>query len=163
MTFFDSIRTCVFNKFATFKGVASKSEFAWFMVFYIAFYLIGSQFLYAILNFIFGTQTTRTYTKSTAFIVDLLLIFLFTPLVSASVRRLHAVGKNAYSLLIFLPPWFVLSSLLWLPAGFWPFDNWSPGEMISAQDFIIIVAFISTYVVSLGIFFYWTICKRSVN
>jgi uncharacterized membrane protein YhaH (DUF805 family) len=90
MTFFDSIQTC-FRKYATFDGLASRSEFWWFTLFCI----LASAFL--------GLFSDRL---SGAFTIVTLL-----PSLAAGARRLHETDRSGWwQLLMFVPliGWIIL-------------------------------------------------------
>jgi uncharacterized membrane protein YhaH (DUF805 family) len=84
MGFIESVTT-VFSKFATFRGRASRSEFWWF----ILFYLIVSTALAGV----FGGWLLALF--------DLVLV---VPCIALTTRRLHDIGKSGWwQLLEFAP------------------------------------------------------------
>lgn len=87
MTFFDSIRTC-YNKYSTFDGRASRSEFWWAFLFFVA----------ALLFIRYGLDVVfLSYTK--CMLAWFWTVICFLPLTAVAVRRLHDIGKCAWWLL----------------------------------------------------------------
>lgn len=84
--FVKSIKTCFLQKYATFEGRASRSEY-WY--FYLLVFVLG---FIPFLNFVVGLAT-------------------FIPMLAAGVRRLHDVGKSGWMLLITLIP---IIGTIWL-------------------------------------------------
>jgi uncharacterized membrane protein YhaH (DUF805 family) len=94
MTFFESIQTC-FRKYATFDGVARRSEYWWFFLFQV----IASAI----------TQEIST-TLGGVFALAVLL-----PSLAAATRRLHDTDRSGWWQLLCLVPivgWIVL--IVWL-------------------------------------------------
>jgi uncharacterized membrane protein YhaH (DUF805 family) len=94
MEFGESIKTC-FSKYATFKGLASKSEFWWWTL----FSLIGTICL-SIVN----EKLSLAFTIAT-----------FLPYIAVTTRRLHDVGKSGWAQLVGIVPvigWIIM--IVWL-------------------------------------------------
>jgi uncharacterized membrane protein YhaH (DUF805 family) len=93
MTFFESIRTC-FTKYADFKGCATRSEFWWWVLFYIlASAAIGlvSQTLAAVFS-----------------------LATLVPYIAVTARRLHDTDRTGWLQLLALIPiigWIIL--IIW--------------------------------------------------
>ena len=90
MTFFESIQTC-FRKYATFDGIASRSEYWWFAL----FCFLASSFL-----------GLFSHTLSGAFSILTLL-----PQLAVGARRLHETDRSGWWQLLWLVPlvgWIVL-------------------------------------------------------
>ncbi|HJR68463.1 MAG TPA: DUF805 domain-containing protein [Gammaproteobacteria bacterium] len=83
MTFVESIRMCL-TKYADFNGVASRSEFWWFMLFV---YVVT-----VVLNYV------------TPLLGGLFWLAMLVPSLAAGARRLHDTGKSAWLLLLWLVP-----------------------------------------------------------
>jgi uncharacterized membrane protein YhaH (DUF805 family) len=83
MQFQEAVKTC-FNKYADFKGRASRSEFWWFVLFN------------AIVNLVAGALSNN--------LGNVALIALLLPYLAVSVRRLHDIGKKWYWILLGLIP-----------------------------------------------------------
>lgn len=83
MEFGESIKTC-FNKYATFKGTASRSEFWWWAL----FNLIGTICL-SIVN----EKLSIAFSVAT-----------FLPYLAVTTRRLHDTGRSGWAQLIGLIP-----------------------------------------------------------
>ena len=75
MTFQQSIQTCL-NKYADFKGKASRSEYWWFYLFYI----------------VAGVIPSFIPNKLVMALGWIMLILLLIPTFAAAVRRLHDVN-----------------------------------------------------------------------
>lgn len=94
MEFSDSIKTC-FVKYATFKGVASKSEFWWWAL----FNLIGTICL-SIIN----EKLSLAFSVAT-----------FLPYIAVTTRRLHDTDRSGWAQLLGIIPvigWIIL--IIWL-------------------------------------------------
>ena len=94
MTLVESITTVIFEKYATFSGRASRSEFWWFMLFSNSI-----SFLIPFLYSIYGPSAEK---QEYDLIEVILAIVLFLPQLAVTVRRLHDVDKSG---------WWILSSL----------------------------------------------------
>lgn len=94
MTFFESIQTC-FRKYATFDGVARRSEYWWFYLFQI----------------IAGAILQEISTK----LGGVFALAVLLPTLAAGARRLHDTDRSGWwQLLCFVPivGWIVL--IVWL-------------------------------------------------
>ena len=100
MTFSESISTC-FKKYFVIQGRASKSEFWWFQLLWMASFFI---------MFIFEGLDPVTY-----FFYGIIVI-IFIPLFTVGVRRLHDTGKSGFyyfwSLVPFIGSLIVLAFML---------------------------------------------------
>jgi uncharacterized membrane protein YhaH (DUF805 family) len=88
-----SIETC-FNKYATFSGRASRSEY-WF---FILFYFLGSIVTLIIDVNILGYALDSEYTP----LNSIFSIILFIPSIAVACRRLHDVNQSGWWQLIWL-------------------------------------------------------------
>lgn len=90
MTFTQSIRTCLRDKYVTFSGRASRSEYWWFnLFFWLLLIVVG-----AIAGGIAGAAGAFNGNDATgmAFVfipIGLVYLGMLLPLISVSVRRLH--------------------------------------------------------------------------
>ena len=94
MTFTQAVKTCLTEKYATFSGRASRSEYWWFTLFNCLVSL-GIFFLGALFNsveVVFGISI-------------LLCLLLLLPGLAVCVRRLHDTGRSAWWLLVALVPY----------------------------------------------------------
>ena len=87
MTFIESVETC-FKKYGTLQGRATRSEFWWFHLFYILSSLIIALIVSYLIEIGF---------KDIALILGVVMVLsIFIPAISVSVRRLHDIGKSGY-------------------------------------------------------------------
>lgn len=94
MTFFDSIQTC-FRKYATFEGLASRSEYWWFSLFCV----LASAFLSVFSDKISGAFSILTLLPSFA----------------VGARRLHETDRSGWWQLLWIVPligWIIM--IVWL-------------------------------------------------
>lgn len=90
LSFTDAVRQ-VFNKYATFKGRARRSEYWWFVLFY-SLVLIAA----AILDNLFGITIEHTFYGA---IYCIAALVLFLPNLTVTVRRLHDINKSGWNIL----------------------------------------------------------------
>tara|TARA_B100000795_G_scaffold257132_1_gene230122 strand:- start:63 stop:437 length:375 start_codon:yes stop_codon:yes gene_type:complete len=88
-----SIETC-FNKYATFSGRASRSEY-WF---FILFYFLGSIITLIIDVNILGYSLESEYTP----INSIFSLILFIPSIAVACRRLHDVNQSGWWQLLWI-------------------------------------------------------------
>ena len=90
MTFTDSIKTC-FNKYATFEGTASRSEYWWFLLFLVL-----------------GSLAANVISETLGALFSLATIL---PSIAAACRRLHDTDRSGWWQLIWIIPvigWIIL-------------------------------------------------------
>lgn len=103
MTFSEAVRTC-FEKYATFRGRARRSEFWWF-----ALFVFLAQFALGLIDAaLFGTGP-----GATRLLNPLFSLAVFLPSLAVSVRRLHDIGRTGWWVLIYLIPVVGFLVLLW--------------------------------------------------
>ncbi|EGE59587.1 UNVERIFIED_ORG: uncharacterized membrane protein YhaH (DUF805 family) [Rhizobium esperanzae] len=88
MGFTESVRTVLKQKYATFSGRASRSEYWWFMLFYLLA-LFGLAILALLLAFVFSEGGSVSPFHFAAAIWILFILAVFLPLISLTVRRFH--------------------------------------------------------------------------
>lgn len=99
MSFADAVQKCL-SMYAVFSGRARRSEYWWFYLFFILFYLAAVLVEVAVL----GTETP---------ILQLIVIAaLVIPMLAVSVRRVHDTGRSG---------WWLLISVIPLIGGIWMF------------------------------------------
>lgn len=115
MTFSESVRTCLRDKYATFSGRASRSEYWWFMLALFLFAFVAT-FVLTLLAGGFETLLLNpdAFFASTvglilSIVVALLYLAIIIPTIAVTVRRFH--DKN-------LSGWWYLALIL---LGFIPF------------------------------------------
>ena len=116
MTFVDSVKTCL-AKYADFSGRATRSEYWWFYLAFILFYIAGLV-LAGILSSISETLGMIGFG-----IVALGALGFILPSLAAGVRRLHDVDKSGWFLLLGLIPIVGLVLLYFLVIPGTPGDN----------------------------------------
>ena len=103
MSFMDSVKTC-FGKYATFAGRASRSEFWWFML----FFLVSIVVLSFVDTVVFGPRDVMTMAIADSFekgmsfniswnpqpITAAFMLVTLLPNISVMVRRLHDTGRS---------------------------------------------------------------------
>ena len=96
-----------FNNYATFSGRATRSEYWFFVLFNIIFAVLAM-----LLDNAFGTTIKMGYGVSFpyGYIYITYLITTLLPSFAVGVRRLHAVGKSG---------WFILISLIPIIGAIW--------------------------------------------
>lgn len=105
LSFTDAVRQ-VFNKYATFKGRARRSEYWWFILFY-SLVLIAA----AVLDNLFGITIERTFYGA---IYCIAALVLFLPNLTVTVRRLHDINKSGWNILWgFIPLIGAILLLVW--------------------------------------------------
>jgi len=93
MTFGESIKTCLFEKYATFSGTAPRSEYWWFILFtflsfvpFVALEVASSDPTpWLLLQFVWG-------------------VLILLPQIAVGARRLHDIGRSGWWLLLVLVP-----------------------------------------------------------
>ena len=89
MTFTDAIKTC-FNKYATFSGRATRSEYWWFFLFYIIAYI--------------ALIALTAVSESLALLALVFSLGMLIPSIAVGARRLHDTDKSAWWLLLGIVP-----------------------------------------------------------
>jgi uncharacterized membrane protein YhaH (DUF805 family) len=107
MTFTDSVRSCI-NKYATFSGRASRSEFWWFWLF-IFIVQIVSLTIFSVIGYLLGGYDGCTISLSICSVLCILL--LTVPYLSVLVRRLHDTNHSGWWYFISLIP---LIGTIWM-------------------------------------------------
>lgn len=95
MTFTESVKTC-FSKYASFEGVAARSEHWWFVLFIVVASALITAFVGDFANFIFSLAT-------------------LVPSLAVGARRLHDTDRSGWLQLLWLVPvigWIIL--IIWL-------------------------------------------------
>lgn len=90
LSFSDAVRQ-VFNKYATFKGRARRSEYWWFVLFY-CLVLIAA----AVLDNLFDITFEYSFYGA---IYCIAALVLFLPNLTVTVRRLHDINKSGWNIL----------------------------------------------------------------
>ena len=128
MSFTDAVRTCI-NKFATFDGRATRSEFWWFYLFALLVGFVG--YVPILILTIIGASSNDgavsgilTLFSVIFWIVWLIVIVaLYIPLLAVGCRRLHDRGQSGWlQLLLLVPCGSIVLLVFWVMEGT-PGDN----------------------------------------
>ena len=110
MGFLDALKTVFRNKYATFSGRASRSEYWWS---YLGIFVASISL--QIVGFI-GAIVLGSINETLALVPLLIMIAgifaLLIPTLAVNVRRLHDTGKSGWMLIIVLIP--CIGFILWL-------------------------------------------------
>ena len=129
MGFVEAVRTC-FQKYATFDGRATRSEFWWFYLFLTLVTLVVFMPGY-ILMLVGAATTARNDTPGAAFwlgvvlmiIGSLVILALYVPFLAVGCRRLHDRGQSGWlQLLLLVPCGNIVLLIFWVLEGT-PGDN----------------------------------------
>lgn len=97
MSFVEAVKTCLVEKYCTFSGRATRSEFWWFQLF---------TFLAEFISVGICALIAESLDSEGIIIIPILIyVLLLIPNFSVIVRRLHDVGKSGWFLLIGLIPY----------------------------------------------------------
>jgi uncharacterized membrane protein YhaH (DUF805 family) len=106
MSFAEAIKTC-FQKYAEFRGRASRPEFWWFvLLYYIVIFAVGVPLVFGQPSFDWNGMTGAVF----GLLFGLASLALLLPYLAVGVRRLHDTGKSGAWWFIVLVPfgWVVL-------------------------------------------------------
>ncbi len=115
MNLFQSIETCIFQKYADFKGVAPKSEYWWFCLFYL-FVTFGFP-MFTFIGSAFKQSESPGFGEIALMLVWIMIaIGALCPFIAVSVRRLHDSKLNGLHFLWIFMPYigFILTAILML-------------------------------------------------
>ena len=101
MNFLTAVKTCFVEKYATFSGRATRSEYWYFVLFN------------ALVNILTVTFDAIVFSSSPVFNTLFSLIVLI-PSLAAAVRRLHDVNRSGWWLLLWLTIIGIIPVLYWL-------------------------------------------------
>lgn len=128
MSFSDAVRVCLRERFATFDGRATRSEFWWFYLFTVIVAFVG----YLPLLFFGVIAGAMDNALGTLFgllavlwviVWIVILIALYIPLLAVGCRRLHDRGQSGwFQLLLLVPCGSLVLLVLWALEGT-PGDN----------------------------------------
>jgi uncharacterized membrane protein YhaH (DUF805 family) len=120
MNFPDAIISC-FRQYVTFSGRAPRSEFWYWVLFYLLLSIVvvelDAQFFHAVAVTTANPPMVRgasMHLQDNGPLARILSVLLFLPNLSVSARRLHDVNRSAWWLLLLLIP-----LIGWLPLLIW--------------------------------------------
>ena len=121
-SFGSALRTCIIQKYATFSGRATRSEY-WFN--YLAQFLLGGLLLGIATIFSDGNPLKLLMNMGFFFVLTFLLcLAFFLPNLAVLVRRLHDTGKSGWFVFInFVPFVGPLILFVFTVMGSQPHDN----------------------------------------
>ena len=90
MNFKNAIKTCLKDKYANFKGRASRSEFWFFYLFLVIGYAISISTMFISIKLFIGT-------------ILIFFLAMIIPSIAVTVRRLHDINKSGWFILLPLP------------------------------------------------------------
>jgi uncharacterized membrane protein YhaH (DUF805 family) len=90
--FVESVKTVIIEKYATFNGRSSRSEYWWYMLFLFLIQILATVIF---LTFITKSNGYQEYNP----IEIILSLALFIPSLAVSIRRLHDTNKSGWWLL----------------------------------------------------------------
>ena len=90
MNFKNAIKTCLKDKYANFKGRASRSEFWFFYLFLVIGYTITISTIFISIKLFIGTMS-------------IFVLAMIIPSLAVTVRRLHDINKSGWFILLPLP------------------------------------------------------------
>jgi uncharacterized membrane protein YhaH (DUF805 family) len=139
MNFLDSIKTCLFKKYAEPSGRASRSEYWFFMLFVYSIFILAA-LSKPILFKITPQDPFSTVKDWSIYVRDFLNLFyllIAIPYLTATTRRLHDIGLGPAFIFFTLLFWFFYHLLLLFQLGYFL-------GMISANvgNFLQIIVFI---------------------
>ena len=110
MNFISSIKTC-FKKYIDFKGRASRSEY-WFFIWFFILLWVGLLFAgeYWDDSNLFYELSDSLYNALNYLIIGLIYgfpIICLIPLISVTIRRIHDIGQSGFVILIFVFGFFI--------------------------------------------------------
>ena len=101
MSFVDSIKTCLTQKFADFGGRASRSEYWWFFLLTLIVSVVSG-----VIDGFVGIEITATQG-----LVGLITsLALFIPGIAVAIRRFHDLGKSGWWVLSF----FIIIGIIYM-------------------------------------------------
>lgn len=120
MTFSQSVRTCLRDKYVTFSGRAPRSEYWWFYLFAMLIWIVPTLVIMALFGSFIdpmsGNNQAGGAFSGVAIVFGIIFVVLFLglllPWISVTVRRFHDRGLSG---------WWVLAAIL---VGMVPYVGW---------------------------------------
>lgn len=102
--FKDAIRICLKEKYASFQGRATRSEYWYFVLFY-AIVIFAVSLISGILGALFSEGDVSTVVGVMVILLALVALGFILPGISVLVRRLHDTGRSGWYYWLCLIPW----------------------------------------------------------
>jgi len=134
MKFGQAIDSVLFKNYFNLEGKATRSEYWWFMLFFIIFYLFAGVILAIAVPLAGLTDTALDY-----FLLGTTAVF-FLPILGLSVRRFADAGRGRREAILFFALAFISSLIVPMEAQ---------GAIIQVAEFLIIPAWLVFGVTSL--------------
>ena len=134
MNFIESVTTCL-TKYFTFDGVASRSEFWWFQLFYYIVWILG----------VLLDGNLENYLDSEMGYFEVISTLIFTiPAIAVGCRRLHDVGRSGWWQLIAFTIIGLIPLIYWycIPSNekkYTLIPRWAKYFLVSISSILIIV------------------------
>jgi len=122
MSFFEAVSSC-FSKYATFSGRASRSEYWWFML----FWMLATTVINLLVGSFLGAEVGS--------VIGLLVVLgLFLPTIAVSARRLHDMNHSGWWQLLALTGIGGLVLVIWYMFPGSPDTNRFGEPVVAFQD-----------------------------
>lgn len=133
---FDYFKVCVTKKYANFEGRARRSEYWYFYLFYMIFFIP----IYALTLSSLFLEGGTSLSIPVSILLLVFICALLVPSLAVSVRRLHDVGKSGWMFLLgIIPIVGPIILLVWFCTDSQPGSNkWGPNpKALNTNDDII--------------------------
>lgn len=96
MGFTEAVRICLSEKYITFSGRASRSEYWWFYLFFVMYVIV----LVLCFVFLLGIQGLNDLSMEIIIVFAILALAVYIPFISVWVRRFHDKGLSGWLVLV---------------------------------------------------------------
>lgn len=139
MTFVESVKFCLTKGYAKFQGRASRSEYWWFVLFYLCIYLV---FLF------FEKLFALEFAIILMFIRGLASLVLFLPSLCVSVRRLHDLNLSGWWLCFIYIPLIIIFIMMMMFISYFLMNPYN--FVVNSNDIKIIIIALSGLVLGIS-------------
>jgi uncharacterized membrane protein YhaH (DUF805 family) len=130
MSFQDAVRICLQQKYGDFNGRARRSEFWFFVLFYVIVGVVGS-----VLDTIFHTRPSGMMYGGTGVIQGLLQLALIVPGLAVGARRLHDTNHSGWWQLLWLTFVGGIVLIVWWIQDSQPDNKYGPSPKDLSQGY----------------------------